>query len=316
MQKITPFLLMDGRAEEAMNFYTSVFKNSKIVNVSRAGDNGPVFSATLELDGERFILLNPGPKVQFNEAVSFFINCETQAEVDDLWDKLLAGGGADPVRLAQGQVRRNLAGHPVRAHQAHGRQGPDEGAAGDAGHDEDGQDRHCRPRSGASRRVTSGPAMPATAKSTPPVGEIVVFNRTLDAPRSAVFKAWTDPKQLAQWWGPKGFTNPVCEADPRPGGALYIVMRGPDGTDYPMGGSFVDVAPPERLVFTATVDVNGVRVLETHNTVTLTEQGGKTVMDLRIHVVKATAEATPMLAGMRQGWSQSLERLGAFIGRR
>jgi predicted 3-demethylubiquinone-9 3-methyltransferase (glyoxalase superfamily) len=93
MQKITPFLLMDGRAEEAMNFYTSVFKNSKIVNVSRAGDNGPVFSATLELDGERFILLNPGPKVQFNEAVSFFINCETQAEVDELWDKLLAGGG-------------------------------------------------------------------------------------------------------------------------------------------------------------------------------------------------------------------------------
>jgi predicted 3-demethylubiquinone-9 3-methyltransferase (glyoxalase superfamily) len=85
MQKITPFLLMDGRAEEAMNFYTSVFKNAKIVNVSRAGDNGPVFSA---------ILLNPGPKVQFNEAVSFFINCETQAEVDELWDKLLAGGGA------------------------------------------------------------------------------------------------------------------------------------------------------------------------------------------------------------------------------
>ena len=101
MQKITPFLLMDGRAEEAMNFYTSVFKNSKIVNVSRAGDNGPVFSATLELDGERFILLNPGPKVQFNEAVSFFINCETQAEVDELWDKLLAHGGK-PWKPAQG----------------------------------------------------------------------------------------------------------------------------------------------------------------------------------------------------------------------
>ena len=94
MQKITPFLLMDGRAEEAMNFYTSVFKNSKIVNVSRAGDNGPVFSATLELDGERFILLNPGPKVQFNEAVSFFVECKDQAEVDMFWDKLTANGGA------------------------------------------------------------------------------------------------------------------------------------------------------------------------------------------------------------------------------
>jgi predicted 3-demethylubiquinone-9 3-methyltransferase (glyoxalase superfamily) len=94
MQKITPFLLMDGRAEEAMNLYTSVFRNSKIVDVSRSGDNGPVFSATLELDGERFILLNVGPKSEFNASVSFFINCETQAEVDELWDKLLAGGGA------------------------------------------------------------------------------------------------------------------------------------------------------------------------------------------------------------------------------
>ena len=94
MQKITPFLLIEGRAEEAMNFYTSVFKNSKIVDVSRAGDKGPVFSATIELDGERFILLNVGPKVEFNEALSFFINCETQAEVDELWDKLVAGGGA------------------------------------------------------------------------------------------------------------------------------------------------------------------------------------------------------------------------------
>ena len=92
MQKITPFLLIDGRTEEAMNFYTSVFKNSKIADVSRAGDNGPVFSATVELDGERFILLNTGPKAEFTAAVSFFINCETQAEVDELWGKLLAGG--------------------------------------------------------------------------------------------------------------------------------------------------------------------------------------------------------------------------------
>jgi predicted 3-demethylubiquinone-9 3-methyltransferase (glyoxalase superfamily) len=92
MQKITPFLLIDGRAEEAMNFYTSVFTSSKIVDVSRAGANGPVFSATVELDGERFILLNSGPKAEFTAAVSFLINCETQADVDELWDKLVAGG--------------------------------------------------------------------------------------------------------------------------------------------------------------------------------------------------------------------------------
>lgn len=158
--------------------------------------------------------------------------------------------------------------------------------------------------------------MPATAKSPPSVGDIIVFNRTLDAPRSAVFKAWTDPNQLAQWWGPKGFTAPVCEADPRPGGTLHIVMRGPDGTDYPLGGSFIEVAPPERLVFTSTVDVNGVRALETHNTVTFTEQGGKTILDLRVRVVKATAEATPVLAGMHEGWPQTLDRLGAFVAKR
>ena len=94
MQKITPFLLLDGRAEEAMNFYTSVFKNSKILDVMRSGDTGPVFSATIELDGERFHLLNVGPKADFNAAISFFVNCETQAEVDELWGKLLVGGEA------------------------------------------------------------------------------------------------------------------------------------------------------------------------------------------------------------------------------
>ena len=92
MQKITPFLWFDGNAEEAMNFYTSVFKNSKVVDVARSGDAGPVFSATIELDGERLHLLNTGPKAEFTAAISFFVNCETQAEVDELWEKLVAGG--------------------------------------------------------------------------------------------------------------------------------------------------------------------------------------------------------------------------------
>ena len=79
--------------------------------------------------------------------------------------------------------------------------------------------------------------------------EIVVV-RVFDAPRALVFKAWTDPKRLAEWWGPKGFTNPVCEADPRPGGKWRIVMRGPDGADYPHGGQYLEVTPPERIVMT------------------------------------------------------------------
>jgi predicted 3-demethylubiquinone-9 3-methyltransferase (glyoxalase superfamily) len=100
MQKITPFLWFDGRAEEAMNFYTSVFKNSKIGRVTRYGAAGPgpkgtVMSATFQLEGQEFMALNGGPQFKFTEAISLFVNCETQEEVDDLWEKLSAGGKKD-----------------------------------------------------------------------------------------------------------------------------------------------------------------------------------------------------------------------------
>ena len=97
MQKITPFLWFDGKAEEAMNFYTSIFRNSKIGCVTRYGETGPgqkgtVMSATFQLDGQEFIALNGGPMFTFSPAISFFVNCDTQAEVDDLWEKLSDGG--------------------------------------------------------------------------------------------------------------------------------------------------------------------------------------------------------------------------------
>jgi predicted 3-demethylubiquinone-9 3-methyltransferase (glyoxalase superfamily) len=91
MQKITPFLWFDDQAEEAMNFYTSIFKNSKIGGVTR-GPNGAVMSATFQLAGQEFMALNGGPQFKFTEAVSFFVNCETQEEVDELWEKLSEGG--------------------------------------------------------------------------------------------------------------------------------------------------------------------------------------------------------------------------------
>ena len=97
MQKITPFLWFDGKAEEAMNFYVSIFKNSKVGRVTRFGDAGPgpkgtVMSATFQLDGQDFLALNGGPQFTFTPAISFFVNCETQEEVDDLWEKLSEGG--------------------------------------------------------------------------------------------------------------------------------------------------------------------------------------------------------------------------------
>ena len=93
MQKIVPFLWFNGNAEEAMNFYVSIFKNSKVGNVTRMGDM--VISCTFVLDGVNFYVLNGGPMYQFTEAISLFVNCVTQEEVDDLWDKLIADGGAE-----------------------------------------------------------------------------------------------------------------------------------------------------------------------------------------------------------------------------
>jgi predicted 3-demethylubiquinone-9 3-methyltransferase (glyoxalase superfamily) len=89
--RITPFLWFDGKAEEAMNFYVSIFKDSKALNVY-PGPDGKAFSVVFELEGQKFMGLNAGPKYKFTEAISFFVDCETQQEVDTLWEKLSAGG--------------------------------------------------------------------------------------------------------------------------------------------------------------------------------------------------------------------------------
>ena len=100
MQKIVPFLWFDGKAEEAMNFYVSIFKNSKVMSVTRYGEAGPgkkgtVMSAIFQLEGQDFHALNGGPQFKFTPAISLFVNCDTQKEVDELWDKLSAGGRKD-----------------------------------------------------------------------------------------------------------------------------------------------------------------------------------------------------------------------------
>jgi predicted 3-demethylubiquinone-9 3-methyltransferase (glyoxalase superfamily) len=97
MQRITPFLWFDGKAEEAMNFYVSIFKNSKVLTVTRYGEAGPgpkgtVMTAEFQLDGQEFVALNAGPRFKFTEAISFVVNCQTQEEVDYFWQKLSEGG--------------------------------------------------------------------------------------------------------------------------------------------------------------------------------------------------------------------------------
>lgn len=97
MRKITPCLWFDNQAEEAMNFYVSLFKNSRILSLTRYGEGGPgpqgtIMTASFQLDGQELMALNGGPYFKFTEAISLFVNCETQAEVDELWDKLSEGG--------------------------------------------------------------------------------------------------------------------------------------------------------------------------------------------------------------------------------
>ena len=156
----------------------------------------------------------------------------------------------------------------------------------------------------------------ATGNTMPNEEQELVLTRLFDAPRELVFKAWTDPKCVAQWWHPRGFTNPVCELDVRPGGTIRIHMRGPDGTVYPMTGVYQEVVEPERIVFTsAALDAEGNALFELLTTVTFAEQGGQTKQILRARVIKRTAQAAQYLKGMEAGWTQSLEHLAESLAK-
>jgi uncharacterized protein YndB with AHSA1/START domain len=145
-------------------------------------------------------------------------------------------------------------------------------------------------------------------------GREFVITRAFDVPRELVFKAWTDAKQLAQWWGPRGFTNPVCQWDAQPGSAIHVVMRAPNGAEYPMGGEFREIAAPERLVFTSgALDEKMKRLFEFLHTVTFLEQKGKTVLTIKSRVIATTAGAGKYIGGFEAGMSQSLERLQELL---
>src|SRR5512135_1518808 len=152
------------------------------------------------------------------------------------------------------------------------------------------------------------------AKPTEYIKELTL-TRVFEAPRERVWQAWTDPKLLAQWWGPQGFTSPVCEVDARPGGAILIHMSG-FGMLAPMSGVFKEVVPPERLVFTnnAFFEVPPVKpIIEGITTVTFEDLGGKTKVTVHNAVLRAKPEAAQALDGMEPGWTQSLEKLADFL---
>lgn len=154
------------------------------------------------------------------------------------------------------------------------------------------------------------PPSPTATKQASAFGRELKIDRLIRAPREMVWAAWTDAGQLARWWGPHGFTNPVCEIDPTAGGRLQIVMRGPDGVDYVHTGVVRSISPPAYLEFTiALKETDGRDRLENLNTIRLEEAGDFTRLVLHVRVLKATPEARENLAGMEAGWNESIDRL-------
>jgi uncharacterized protein YndB with AHSA1/START domain len=178
--------------------------------------------------------------------------------------------------------------------------------------------------------------VPTLAAPTDPRVEVALADRSFtltrwfDAPRERVWRAWTDPRELAAWWGPHGFTNPEVEADIRPGGRLRIVMRSPEGVDFPAVGEFLEVEPPSRLVFTdditdqapaewrASLDRNrpsspAGSPLRIVVAVSFIERDGGTLLTVTDTFASNEDRDAIMRDGAVAGWSESMERLEALV---
>lgn len=144
----------------------------------------------------------------------------------------------------------------------------------------------------------------------------IVITRIFNAPRELVWEAWTNPKRLAEWWGPRGFTNPVCEVNLQVGGGLRIHMRAPNGTIFPMRGVFQEIVKPEKLVFTnIAVDNEDRPVLDGVTTVTFADLGGKTELTLKTWAVAMVDYAAAYLQGMEAGWTMSIDKLAEVLSK-
>jgi len=153
----------------------------------------------------------------------------------------------------------------------------------------------------------------------------ITLTKTINVPVARVWAAWTDEKQVAQWWAPRGFTNPTCEVDAKVGGKIYIVMQAGDtmgpmsGMKAPMEGVFSEVVPNQRLVFTnIALGEKGEHLLEGVTTVTFEDAGDGNSTKLTVHTGAAgTAPGVDqMLGGMEQGWTEQLDKLGEFAAKK
>jgi uncharacterized protein YndB with AHSA1/START domain len=142
-----------------------------------------------------------------------------------------------------------------------------------------------------------------------------VFTKTFRSTREILFQAWTDEQQVAAWWGPFGFTNPVCRWNARYKGEIYIEMMSPDGMLFPLKGFFHEVIAPEQLIFVtrAFEDESGNVQVEVLASVIFTEVNGKTKLTIEATVMKSSPNVYCFLETMYEGWKQSLEKLEKFL---
>ena len=153
-----------------------------------------------------------------------------------------------------------------------------------------------------------------TIESPKPAEHELVLTRLLDAPKEKLFRCWTEPQLLKQWFAPKPFTVPVADVDVRAGGASNIVMRGPDGTDYPNAGMYLEVVPNRKLVFTDALRPGFIPAGEPFMVaeVTFEDEGGKTRYIARARHWNAAAKAKHEAMGFHQGWGQCADQLEAL----
>ena len=152
------------------------------------------------------------------------------------------------------------------------------------------------------------------ADTIPVENRTLHLTRTFDAPRALVWKMWTDPAHVGVWFAPEHFTTPVVRMDVRPGGAIHMVMRAPDGTDHPFDGQFIALDEPERLVMRTWINLpDGSTWFAVEQTVRFEEIDGRTIQHFSAEVLEARADAIGPLSGMEMGWSQSLDKLAAHI---
>jgi uncharacterized protein YndB with AHSA1/START domain len=145
----------------------------------------------------------------------------------------------------------------------------------------------------------------------------VELTRVFDAPPERVFAAWTDPRHLARWFGPRGFTVHSCEVEARPGGLFRLCSRSPDGKDYWVRGVYRELLPPRRLVIASTAeDESGLPALDERVEVSFSDKQGRTRLVLRASACGSSARAAAMLKGMGAMWNQAVERLAGHVTRR